>query len=83
MAGRKLSAVSPGRRGVIHDSSAHDASPGSSRPDVTKGTLEGDTPNEPQQCNCHGAALDDDGMPCDMVAIAEDVEGAEVDETQG
>jgi hypothetical protein len=50
-----------------------------------KGTLEGHTPSEPQECNCncHGAGLDEDGMPCDMVAIAEDVEGAEVDETQG
>ncbi len=48
-----------------------------------KGTLEGDTPSEPQQCNCHGAGLDDDGMPCDLIAIAEDVEGAGVDDTQG
>ena len=50
---------------------------------VNKGTLEGDTPNEPQQCNCHGAALDENGMPCDPVAIAEDVQGAEVDDSQG
>ena len=48
-----------------------------------KGTLEGHTPGDVQQCNCHGTALDDDGLPADLVAIAEDVEGAEVDETQG
>ena len=50
---------------------------------VKKGTLEGDTPSQPQQCNCNGAGLDDDGLPSDFLAIAEDVEGAEVDETQG
>ena len=48
-----------------------------------KGTLEGDHPNDPQQSNCHGTALDDDGMPSDEVAIAEDVFGAQIDETQG
>jgi len=50
---------------------------------MEKGTLEGDQPAQPQQCNCHGAGLDDDGMPADLVAIAEDALGAEVDETQG
>ena len=50
---------------------------------VQKGTLEGDTPSQPQQCNCNGDGLDDDGLPSDFLAIAEDVEGAEVDETQG
>lgn len=50
---------------------------------ATKGTLEGDHPTDVQQCNCHGAALDANGLPCDDVAIAEDVFGAEVDETQG
>jgi hypothetical protein len=50
---------------------------------ASKGTLEGARPNEPQQCNCHGAGLDEYGLPCDTVAIAEDVEGAGVDETQG
>jgi hypothetical protein len=48
-----------------------------------KGTLEGDHPTDTQQCNCHGAGLDANGMPSDEVAIAEDVMGAEVDETQG
>jgi hypothetical protein len=48
-----------------------------------KGTLEGDRASQPQQCNCHGAALDDNGWPADEVSIAEDVLGAEVDETQG
>jgi len=48
-----------------------------------KGTLEGDRPGELQQCNGHADALDDNGLPADEVAIAEDVFGAEVDETQG
>ena len=48
-----------------------------------KGTLEGDHLTDVQQGNRHGAALDDDGLPCDEVAIAEDVIGAEADDTQG
>jgi hypothetical protein len=48
-----------------------------------KGTLEGDQPSQIQQCNAHGAALDDNGWPADELAIAEDVFGAEVDESQG
>lgn len=50
---------------------------------ATKGTLEGDRPTDPQQCNCHGAALDHNGMPADDVAIAEDAVGAQADATQG
>ena len=50
---------------------------------ATKGTLEGDHPYDLQQCNCHGAGLDENGLPSDDVAIAEDVMGAETDETQG
>lgn len=50
---------------------------------VTKGTLEGDQPSQVQQGNAHGAGLDDSGWPADELAIAEDVAGAEVDETQG
>jgi len=50
---------------------------------AAKGTLEGDRPGEPQQGNVHGAALDDTGWPADEVAIAEDVFGAEIDESQG
>jgi hypothetical protein len=48
-----------------------------------KGTIEGDQPDDVQQCNGHGAALDENGWPDDIVAIAEDVMGAEIDETQG
>jgi len=48
-----------------------------------KGTLEGDHQDDVQQCNCHGCGLDANGLPADDVAIAEDVMGAEIDETQG
>lgn len=48
-----------------------------------KGTLEGDRPTDPQQCNCHGPALDEDGLPADEIAIAEDAVGAQADATQG
>jgi len=47
--------------------------------DIHKGAMEGpDTPG-----NANAPALDDCGMPNDPVAIAEDVLGANEDETQG
>jgi hypothetical protein len=52
--------------------------------DQSKGAVEGDRPTdkEPGNQNAPGA-LDSNGMPRDKVAIAEDVIGANVDETQG
>ncbi|MBI4477154.1 MAG: hypothetical protein HY654_08260 [Acidobacteria bacterium] len=52
-------------------------------PDIHKGALEGDRPDDPQHSNPHGDALDDEGLPEDSQAIAEDVIGAQEDETQG
>ena len=52
-------------------------------PDVHKGAIEGDTPGDEQIGNPHGDGINDDGLPDDPVAIAEDVEGANADETQG
>ena len=53
-------------------------------PDQNKGAVEGDRPTDKQQSNRNAAdALDGDGMPKDRVAIAEDVIGANADETQG
>jgi hypothetical protein len=53
-------------------------------PDLHRGAVEGDRPGDPQQWNRNApAALDDRGMPEDCVAIAEDVIGATVDETEG
>ena len=53
-------------------------------PDFHKGAIEGDRPTDPeQQGNPHGTALDADGLPADPIAIAEDVEGAKADGTQG
>ena len=47
--------------------------------DIHKGAMEGpDTPG-----NANAPALDECGMPNDPVAIAEDVLGANEDETQG
>ena len=49
-----------------------------------KGAVEGDRPTDTQQGNDNAdGALDGNGMPKDRVAIAEDVIGANVDETQG
>jgi hypothetical protein len=52
-------------------------------PDLTKGAVEG-PPNTGSQGNRNAEdALDDQGLPEDCVAIAEDVLGANEDETQG
>ena len=52
-------------------------------PDQNKGAVEGDRPTDKQQGNDNATALDDDGLPKDRVAIAEDVIGANADQTQG
>lgn len=51
--------------------------------DAGIGAVEGDRPTDRQQGNPHGDGLDDDGLPDDATAIAEDVIGANLDETQG
>jgi hypothetical protein len=52
-------------------------------PDVHKGAIEGDTPSDEQQGNPHGDGIDDQGLPDDPIATAEDEIGANVDESQG
>ena len=52
-------------------------------PDVHKGAIEGDRPTDEQQGNQHGAGVDDQGLPDDPVASAEDAIGANEDDTQG
>jgi hypothetical protein len=48
------------------------------------GAVEGDRPSDcPQQGNRNAPALDEQGLPNDPVAIAEDVVGANEDETEG
>ena len=52
--------------------------------DQSKGAVEGDRPADKQQSNKNAAgALDADGKPKNKVKIAEDVIGANADETQG
>ena len=51
-------------------------------PDLHKGAVEGDRPNDGQG-NANAPALDENGLPDDQVAITEDVLGANEDETQG
>ena len=48
-----------------------------------KGAVEGDRPTDEQQGNPNGDGVDENGLPDDPVAIAEDVEGANEDESQG
>jgi len=52
-------------------------------PDIHKGAVEGDRPTDQQHFNQQGDGLDENGLPDDPVAIAEDEVGANVDETQG
>ena len=52
-------------------------------PDVHKGAIEGDTPTDEQIGNPNGDGVDENGMPDDPVATAEDVIGANEDESQG
>ena len=51
--------------------------------DQYKGAVEGDRPTDEQHYNPHGDGLDENGLPDDKVAIAEDVIGANEDKTQG
>ncbi len=53
-------------------------------PDLDKGAVEGDRPTDKQQGNDNAVgALDSEGLPKDRLAIAEDVIGANADQTQG
>ena len=52
-------------------------------PDVHKGAIEGDRPTDEQIGNPHGSGIDDEGLPDDPVATAEDKIGANEDETEG
>jgi hypothetical protein len=49
--------------------------------DIHKGAIEG--PPGVSDGNPNAPALDEQGLPCDEVAIAQDVLGANEDETQG
>ena len=51
--------------------------------DVHKGAIEGDRPTDEQVGNPHGDGVNDDGLPDDPIATAEDVEGANEDQSQG
>ena len=63
---------------------AQPALPKPTDPDQDKGAVEGDRPTDKQQGNENATgALDADGLPKDRIAIAEDVIGANADETQG
>jgi hypothetical protein len=61
--------------------------PHSGRPhpdqDIHKGAIEGDRPADEQFGNENGNGLDDNGLPNDQVAIAQDKIGANIDNTQG
>ncbi len=48
-------------------------------PDSDKGAIEGDRPDDVQEFNPNAGALDENGLPKHVVAICEDVIGANVD----
>jgi len=52
--------------------------------DESKGAVEGDRPTDKQQANENAdQPLDNEGLPKNRVAVAEDVIGANADQTQG
>ena len=54
------------------------------QPDQHEGAVEGDRPTDrPQHGNPNAPALNDQGLPADEAKIAEDVIGANLDDTQG
>jgi hypothetical protein len=61
------------------DKPATDAADG----DNHMGAVEGDTASDTQQGNENAAALDEQGLPVDPLAICEDVLGANVDGSEG
>ena len=52
-------------------------------PDIHKGAIEGDRPDDEQVGNPHGDGIDENGLPDDPVATAEDQIGANEDKSQG
>jgi len=52
-------------------------------PDVHKGAIEGDRPDDEQIGNPNAPGVDDEGLPDDPIAQAEDEIGANEDESQG
>jgi len=52
-------------------------------PAVKKGAVEGDRPDDQQMGNPNGNGIDDQGMPNDPIATAEDAIGARNDESEG
>jgi hypothetical protein len=52
-------------------------------PDVHKGAIEGDRPTDEQMGNPHGDGIDENGLPDDPIATAEDQIGANEDESEG
>ena len=52
-------------------------------PAAHKGAIEGDRPTDEQQGNPLGDGIDENGLPDDPVASAEDEIGANVDNSQG
>jgi hypothetical protein len=51
--------------------------------DVHKGVIEGDRPTDEQMGNPHGDGVDENGLPDDPVATAQDKIGANEDKTEG
>ena len=51
--------------------------------DEHMGAVEGERPSDGQPGNTNAPGLDEEGLPNDPTAIAEDVIGANLDETEG
>ena len=64
--------------------SAQPVAPKQTDQDQSKGAVEGDRPTDKQQANENAnQPLDSEGLPKNRIAIAEDVIGANADQTRG
>ena len=52
-------------------------------PDIHKGAIEGDRPGDEQLGNPQGDGINEDGLPDDPIATAQDEIGANEDKSQG
>lgn len=51
--------------------------------DAQKGAIEGDRPTDTQMGTPHGSGVNEEGLPNDPIATAEDEIGANEDESEG
>jgi len=70
-------------RAHIKEASVNPKPASSKDPDIHKGAIEGDRPTDEQMGNPQGDGIDENGLPDDPIASAQDAIGANEDESEG